>query len=68
VRPILLASNSTITFAAIDIISFFVSAWLTSGVLAPFSALKLLQAMKALSTLRPASIFRPAVPWTIVQW
>ncbi len=39
-----------------------------SGVLAPFSTLKLLQAMKALSTLRPARMSRPVEPWTMVQW
>jgi hypothetical protein len=34
------ASDNNITFAAMDIICFLVSAWLRSGVLAPFSTLK----------------------------
>ena len=55
-RPSLVASKSMITLAAIDIISFFVSACVMSGVLAPFS------------TLRPASMSRPVEPWTMVQW
>lgn len=50
--PIFLESKTRITLAAMDIMTFFVSAWVMSGVLAPFSTEKLLRAMNALSTVR----------------
>ena len=66
--PILLESNNKITFAAIDIMIFLVSAWVMSGVLAPFSMEKLFRAMNALSTVRPAKRSLLESPPSTVQW